>query len=173
MSITPDTKNWTWVLERECPECHFDASVSPRSDVGALLRSNVADWQALLTGPGPHTNRPDPSTWSPLEYACHVRDCIKVYDFRLQLMLNEDGPSYPNWDQDEAAVTERYNEQDPATVAAELRTLGEALAGRFDAVTGPQWERTGFRSDGASFTIDTFARYFIHDPIHHFWDVSR
>ncbi|MBV8693173.1 MAG: DinB family protein, partial [Actinobacteria bacterium] len=25
----------------------------------------------------------------------------------------------------------------------------------------------------ASFTIDTFARYFIHDPIHHLHDVRR
>ena len=23
--ITPDDKNWTWVLERSCPECSFDA----------------------------------------------------------------------------------------------------------------------------------------------------
>ena len=22
--ITPDTKDWTWVLERPCPECGFD-----------------------------------------------------------------------------------------------------------------------------------------------------
>ena len=25
MSITPDTKDWTWVLERPCPECGFEA----------------------------------------------------------------------------------------------------------------------------------------------------
>ena len=23
-AITPDTKDWTWVLERTCPECGFD-----------------------------------------------------------------------------------------------------------------------------------------------------
>jgi hypothetical protein len=147
--------------------------VTSCTEVGGLLRANVAEWHALLSGPGPHANRPDPSTWSPLEYACHVRDCIKVYTMRLQLMLDENGPSYPNWDQDEAAISERYNEQDPVTVAADLLTFGEALAARFDAVTGRQWECTGFRSDGAAFTIDTFARYFIHDPIHHYWDVTR
>lgn len=26
MAIVPDTKDWTWVLERACPECGFDAS---------------------------------------------------------------------------------------------------------------------------------------------------
>ena len=28
--ITPDTKDWTWVLEQACPECGYDAgSVDP------------------------------------------------------------------------------------------------------------------------------------------------
>ena len=31
--------------------------------------------------------------------------------------------------------------------------------------------RTGDRSDGSSFTVDTFARYFLHDPVHHLVDV--
>jgi hypothetical protein len=32
--------------------------------------------------------------------------------------------------------------------------------------------RPGRRSDGATFTAETFARYFIHDPIHHLHDVT-
>ena len=24
MTIIPDTKDWTWVLQRSCPECGFD-----------------------------------------------------------------------------------------------------------------------------------------------------
>ena len=39
-------------------------------------------------------------------------------------------------------------------------------------MTGGQWQRTGRRSDGASFTVETFARYFIHDPVHHLYDVT-
>jgi uncharacterized protein YfaQ (DUF2300 family) len=26
--------------------------------------------------------------------------------------------------------------------------------------------------DGANFTVTTFARYFVHDPVHHRWDVT-
>ena len=29
------------------------------------------------------------------------------------------------------------------------------------------------RSDGAAFTIDSFSRYLVHDPVHHVWDVER
>ncbi len=35
-----------------------------------------------------------------------------------------------------------------------------------------QDQRTGRYSDDASFTIETFARYFIHDPVHHLYDVT-
>ena len=47
-----------------------------------------------------------------------------------------------------------------------------AIAGQFATVTGVQWQRTGARSDGARFTVETFARYFIHDPVHHLYDVT-
>ena len=87
-------------------------------------------------------------------------------------MLTEDGPHYANWDQDATAVEERYDLADPATVTAELTIAARDLANRFDTVAGDQWERTGFRSDGADFTVDTFARYFVHDPIHHLWDAG-
>jgi hypothetical protein len=34
------------------------------------------------------------------------------------------------------------------------------------------WSRPGHRSDGAVFTIDSFTRYLLHDPLHHLWDVG-
>jgi hypothetical protein len=87
-------------------------------------------------------------------------------------MLTLDDPTFPNWDQDVTAVEDRYQEQDPAQVAAELRQAAFAIAGRFETVSGGQWQRTGTRSDGARFTVETFARYFIHDPAHHLYDVT-
>jgi hypothetical protein len=87
-------------------------------------------------------------------------------------MLTEDDPTYPNWDQDVSAIEDRYNEQDPVTVAGDIEAAGSALADSFDAVTPEQWTRTGNRSDGARFTVDTFARYLVHDPVHHLWDVE-
>jgi hypothetical protein len=57
-------------------------------------------------------------------------------------------------------------------VADELGVAARPIADRFATVTGEQWQRTGTRSDGASFTVETFARYFIHDPVHHLYDVT-
>jgi hypothetical protein len=88
-------------------------------------------------------------------------------------MLAEDNPLFENWDQDETAVADRYWAQDPAMVAAELGAAAEGIASSFAAVEGDAWERAGRRSDGAVFTVETFARYFIHDPVHHLSDVRR
>jgi hypothetical protein len=172
MDITPDTKDWTWVLDRPCPECGLDTREIPREAVSGLLRENAAEWVAILAGSRVIRDRPSPAVWSPLEYACHVRDVFRLYDTRLQRMLAEDDPLFQNWDQDATAVAERYGAQDPATVSRELQEAAGRLAGRFEKVSGEAWQRTGTRSDGAHFTVETFARYLIHDPIHHIWDVT-
>jgi hypothetical protein len=172
MTIKPDTKDWTWVLDRRCPECGFDVGGFPREEVGRLIRENAASWSNVLADPDAR-RRPSDDVWSALEYACHVRDVFDLYHLRLGLMLEEDDPAYPNWDQDEAAVAQRYGEQDPAEVLAQLQEAAQKLADRFDGVEGDRWERTGRRSDGKHFTVESFARYFIHDPIHHLHDTER
>jgi len=171
MPITPDSKDWTWVLERPCPECGFDGRALRRDAVGRELRANAAAWPSILGRPDVRV-RPSDDRWSALEYACHVRDVYRLYRYRLQLMLDEDDPTYPNWDQDLTAVEARYGEQDPAVVARELVAAGEDLATAFDGVRDDQWSRRGTRSDGARFTVETFARYLVHDPVHHRWDVG-
>jgi hypothetical protein len=171
MTIVPDGKDWTWVLERACPECGFDTRLVSRDEIPAMLRLNAAAWRAPLAAPGA-AERTQPDRWSPLEYGCHVRDVFRLYDYRLGLMLTQDDPLYPNWDQDETAVADRYASQDPAVVADELVVAADALADHFAAVSGDRWLRPGRRSDGASFTVETFGRYFIHDPIHHLHDVT-
>jgi hypothetical protein len=172
VTIEPDTKDWTWVLGRRCDECGLDVSAFARETVGDMIRANATEWRELLRHPEVRT-RPSGDRWSGLEYACHVRDVFRLYDHRLDLMLREDDPAFPNWDQDAAAVEGRYGDEDPERVAAEIEEAGSALADRFDGVRGEQWERTGRRSDGADFTVESFARYFVHDPVHHVYDVRQ
>jgi hypothetical protein len=170
--LVPDDKDWTWVLDRVCPECGVDVRSFDVSEVGSRIRANAAAFAAeLRSGASTAAERTSPDRWSLLEYGCHVRDVYDLYLFRLGLMLEQEGPEYPNWDQDATAVEENYGVQDPVVVAAELEAAAEALAARFDAVVGDQWARTGYRSDGAAFTVESFARYLLHDPEHHLWDI--
>jgi hypothetical protein len=172
VEIAPDSKDWTWVLQRPCPECRLDTRRVDPAETAGILRANTMAWIGILRGGSDVRTRPAPGVWSPLEYACHVRDVFRLYDERLLLMLAETDPLFPNWDQDETAVAQRYAEQDPATVAGELREAAYALAAHFDEVRGQQWQRRGRRGDGARFTVASFVRYFIHDPVHHLYDVT-
>ncbi len=168
-----DLKDWTWVLDRPCNECGFEAGTVDRSHIGELLRVNTQAWNRVLSGDERSLRtRPRPDVWSTAEYACHVRDVHILYSERLALMLAEDDPLFANWDQNEAAVERRYDLAEPGRVKGELTAAALKLADEFDAVADEQWDRRGRRSDGANFTVESFARYFLHDPIHHLHDVT-
>lgn len=114
-----------------------------------------------------------PEKWSVLEYACHVRDVLVIFEARLTLMLVEDGPIFANWDQDATALASRYDLQRPAIVAGELVAAANVLATHYEAVEERQWLRLGTRSDGNQFTVESLSIYGLHDPIHHLWPDFR
>jgi hypothetical protein len=170
MTIQPDTKDWTWVLERPCEECDFDATGFPVQQIPDLVRDNTHGWSMALAGDDVAV-RPAPHIWSVLEYACHVRDVHVLFDKRVALMLSQDSPQFENWDQDATAVEQAYGEQDPAVVEVELIEAAGAVAGRYATVSGAAWSRTGTRSNGSVFTVESLGRYHLHDVIHHLYDV--
>ena len=70
------------------------------------------------------------------------------------------------------AEAERYDLSESATVRDEILAAAAQIAARFETVTTKDLVRKGRRSDGAEFTIESFAQYEIHDPVHHLWDVT-
>jgi hypothetical protein len=166
----PDNKDWTWVLEEPCAECGFDTRNVTGADVPAVIRDAVARWGPVLSRPDAAA-RPRPEVWSPLEYGCHTRDVFTRFEERVQLMLSEDDPEFENWDQDATAIADRYWAQDPVLVSGALAAAGEQIAATFESVAGDQWQRSGRRSNGDAFTVDSIGRYFAHDVVHHLADV--
>jgi hypothetical protein len=171
MTIEPDIKDWTWVLQRPCAECGFEAADIVPTEIASRIRDNGSSWVEILTGEV--SLRPSPDVWSPLEYACHVRDVMRVMHGRLMLMLTEDDPLFDNWDQDETAVSEHYSEQNPQQVSAELAAAAEIVASEFANLNSDQWPRTGRRGGGSVFTVESLGKYFLHDIEHHLHDVRR
>ena len=174
----PDTKNWTWVLEQQCPECGFNAPALSPDEVAGQVRANAAAWRAVLTRGSLIDQRPpvgpgQPPKWSALEYGAHVRDVYALAAERLLLMLKKKAPVFANWDQDATAIESDYRKEDPNKVAYDLAVNAGRFADLLDKVRGDQWERTGMRSDGSGFTVASFALYLLHDPVHHLWDVEQ
>ncbi|MCP2318362.1 hypothetical protein APR12_003715 [Nocardia amikacinitolerans] len=192
MPIVPDVKNWTWVLERACPECGFDAAATGYEQVPTLARESADRLRAALGRPDAR-RRPDESTWSPLEYAAHVRDVCRIFAYRAAVTARTaavdprvpafdargltpeetpDGlPVFSNWDQDATAIADRYDAQESVAVSGELALAAEAAARAFEVVPAADRGLRVRRSDGSIFTVDSLAKYFVHDLVHHVHDV--
>jgi hypothetical protein len=169
--IEPDTKDWTWVLDRPCPESRFDPAAVDHTEVADRIRGDATDWVGRLGQAGAERRR-QPTVWSTLEYGCHIRDVHRIFNHRVRLMLTEDEPQFPNWDQDETAIADDYASQDPATVSTELFDAATIVADTSANVTADAGTRRGLRSNGSEFTIATISIYHLHDIVHNAYDVS-
>lgn len=168
----PDDKDWTWVLGAPCPECGFDARAISGADVPRIVADVVSAFTDALAG-DTAAQRPARTVWSPVEYACHVRDVCTLFAQRTTAMLESDDPQFANWDQDETAVAQRYWAQPPAQVRDELRNAAAEVSAVYAGVQPEQWSRPGRRSNGSVFTVDSLGRYLAHDLLHHVHDIRR
>ena len=170
--IEPDTKDWTWVISRPCPECGFDPSTVSHTAVADRIRTDAADWPGRLNRPKSRS-RPQPTVWSTLEYGCHIRDVHRIFNDRVRMMIDEDEPLFPNWDQDATAIEDDYGSQDPSVVASELVDAADAVADTYTHLPAEAWSRRGLRSNGSEFTVASIAIYHLHDIVHHAHDVDH
>jgi len=157
-----------------CPECGFSYSVG-RAEITPWLRSDMRVFvERLGTFDGTNIRaRSEPDVWSPLEYACHLRDILRIQRERVELALREDEPAFTPMGRDERVIEDRYNEQDPDAVIAELVAAGDAFASQLDALTDTQWERTGIYNypEPQPRTIEWIGIHTVHELFHHRGDL--
>jgi hypothetical protein len=72
-------------------------SVMSMDEAVAPDTKDAEQWQEVLRRSDVR-RRPEPSVWSPLEYGCHVRDVHHTMTRRVRLMLEQDEPTFANWD---------------------------------------------------------------------------
>jgi len=118
--------------------------------------------------------RPEPEVWSPLEYACHVRDMLAVQTERVVIAQREVDPVFVPMGRDERAVENRYNEQDPQLVSAQLADAAETFASLLDGLDAAGWERTGTYNypEPALRAVEWIAIHTTHELLHHRGDLG-
>jgi hypothetical protein len=117
--------------------------------------------------------RPDPSTWSMIEYVCHVRDVYRVFVDRIGLALAADGPTFAPLGNDERAVRLRYGEADVDATLADLTAAAVGLADLVESLPDSAWARTASRRPGEERNVLWMARQSAHEGRHHLGDVER
>ena len=162
-----------------CSECGFDFDALAIADAPGMVRSFGRRYRIPLTRGlrGEDLDvlvrtRPASAGWSALEYACHVRDALALYDFRIGKVLAEDRPVLASMNRDEIAIDHDYNGEEPARVVEELAGAAEGLAVRLEGVPPDGWTRIGLR-DGWEMSVDWMAHNAVHEGEHHLVDVAR
>lgn len=162
-----------------CPKCGLDYdTISPRDAVGAV-RSYPRRYRSALGGFGANEDRerlirqrPDPDTWSALEYTGHVADVLDLTAPSIRRIMVEDRPTLFFFDVDEQAVERDYNGEERTEILSVLETACADLASVLEGVDADSWRRTGVFPWGERDALET-ARNAVHEGSHHLRDVEE
>lgn len=163
-----------------CVECGFEYGRTV-DDFASAASPLVDAYDELLrsTDAGALTHRPTPGVWSPLEYACHVRDLLYVQRERVLAARRRDRPVAESMGRDERVEHDGYNTQRPAEVARELGDAALLLSNVFCRLSADDWDRMivypypypdpepGERS------LRWVATHTLHELHHHLFDIRR
>jgi hypothetical protein len=162
-------------LNSRCAECGFIYDLGSTE----IVRRLNADAEAFVArtddlGDADARRRPAPDVWSPLEYACHVRDMLRVQRDRVALAQREDQPTFVPMGRDERVVEDRYNEQDPVVVGRELLGAARSLSELLDTLDAAGWQRTGTYTypTTESRTVEWIGNHTVHELQHHGHDIG-
>jgi DinB superfamily len=86
----------------------------------------------------------------------------------------EDRPQYEPMGRDERVERDRYNEQSPETVAAEITAAADGLADYLDGLDDVGWERQGIYNypTREARTVTWMADHTLHELVHHLRDMD-
>jgi hypothetical protein len=179
VTLQPDARFFEFVgydtLSESCADCGF-IYAQTRTELLAWLQSDIGAFVARFEDIDASRARvrPEPDTWSPLEYACHVRDVLRVMRERIELAQREFEAAFTPMRRDERVVEERYNEQDPTVVAKEITEAGSALVAQLRSLDDAGWARRGTYSypQPALRDITWITANTVHELYHHRRDLG-
>lgn len=113
------------------------------------------------------TLRDGPDGWTALEVLCHLRDFDAIFQQRAQMILDEEYPKLPAYNQDELAIERNYNGENVEDVYRTLQESRQRFVAFFEGLTDEQWERAGVHPRVGHFTMtDAAMQVSYHDNLH-------
>lgn len=162
-----------------CPECGLDYDTVKPLDTIRAVRSFPYRYRSLVKelyqqepdAEGIMRRRPEPSTWSALEYTAHVADAIDTMAPIIRRMIVEDNPSIPSSDNEDRVDTEDYNSLAVPEALSRLESSCSDLGMTLDCLGAEDWTRTGQFDFGERDAL-AIARNAVHEGSHHLRDIE-
>jgi DinB family protein len=144
-------------------------AIVERKSLFARLETGPGRLAAALSG---LTNRqlrerPAPSSWAPIEIACHLRDVERVFAVRFSKIAFSERPQLFRLDNDRTAARRRYIQEDPASACGDFRRFRADTLALLHALPQAVWTRTGMHPTRGEVSIaDVGAILAGHDDGH-------
>lgn len=158
-----------------CAACGFDGTNYEPERLLEAIRGLGPEWIRLLLEAGDELRlRPDPGTWSALEYAAHSRDVTALHVFGVEQALKVDEPRFPEIDGDELVqgAAAGYAAKDPGVVGMELKNQARKLADLAQESGPSSWSR-GITIGESRRDVRFLLEHALHDSYHHLVDVEN
>jgi hypothetical protein len=159
-----------------CPECGFvyDPTLG---EVAAATVEGADELAGLMRDPPAGIDlraRRDSTRWSPIEYACHVRDLLLVQRERVLLARRVEGTGFAPMGRDERVDHDGYASQRPADVARQLQDAARLYANVLARLEPADWFRKVIYNfpDPTERDVRWMALHTLHEVRHHLGDVT-
>ena len=151
-----------------CAECGFDSADLPLDRFRVVLEGHVQDLAGAL-GSAPDAAlryRPDPATWSALEYAGHLADVLELFDRRTAAIRSAPVPDLEVLDHDQLVRERGHNDAAVAATLDRLRRAAAVLSETAERLRPGDLDRAGQRA-GQRRTIREVLYRAVHEAAHH------
>lgn len=163
-------------MTEPCAGCNFTYDLRRAAAAGDDLRALATEAVVLLSNNKIDVRaRPRPDVWSPLEYACHLRDVLLVQRERVLAARRTNGAECASMGREERAEHDGYNEQDPADVARQLADAAALFSNVLARFSADDWDRTVIYHypETHERSLRWVAVHTVHELQHHLLDIRR
>ena len=159
-----------------CDGCGFEWDAITATEIPPRLRAGASAMGGVLDAGGSGlSERPEPMTWSTMEYVCHARDVLFNLRDRIINGLAEDNPSPKPMFNDVRMASGIYAREEPQRLALEIVVAAGMLARTVELLDDAQLSRTLVypwprSADRSLLWVSAQA---LHELEHHLDDVRR
>ena len=111
--------------------------------------------------------------WTTVEVLCQLRDFDEIFRRRAEMIVKLQTPQLPGYDHEQMAADNRYNDQELATVLAELKASREKTHAFFAGLSTADWENTGVHPEFGTWSLTRAVMQVSHHDIDHTEQITR